>query len=82
MSFAAIHAQYPWDAVMASIAAKTETDVEIALQKSRRGQPLTLEDFKALLSPAAGRFLEPLAQLSHERTVQRFGRTMQLFAPV
>jgi 2-iminoacetate synthase len=82
MSFADIHAQYPWDTVMASIAAKTDHDVLRALQKSQQGEALSLEDFKALLSPAASRFLEPLAQLSHERTVQRFGRTMQLFAPV
>ncbi len=81
MSFASLHAAYSWNQVTASIAAKTETDVKIALEKSR-SQTLSLEDFKALLSPAASQHLEALAQLSHQRTVQRFGRTMQLFAPV
>jgi 2-iminoacetate synthase len=40
-----------------------------------------LEDFQALISPAAAPHLERMARLSHERTVRRYGRTMQLFAP-
>lgn len=51
-----------------------------ALAQAEVGQ-IDLEDFKALVSPAAAPHLEALAQLSHERTVRRFGRTMQLFAP-
>jgi 2-iminoacetate synthase len=41
-----------------------------------------LEDLAALLSPAAAPFLEEMAQLSHRLTVERFGRTMQLYAPL
>ena len=43
---------------------------------------LTLDDFAALLSPAAAPFLEEMAQTSHRRTVERFGHTMQLYAPL
>jgi 2-iminoacetate synthase len=43
---------------------------------------LDLDDFAALLSPAAAAFLEEMAQLSHRLTVERFGRTMQLYAPM
>jgi len=42
----------------------------------------TLEDFAVLLSPAAGERLEQMAQASHELTVARFGRTMQMYAPL
>jgi 2-iminoacetate synthase len=41
-----------------------------------------LEDFKAFISPAALPYLEQMAQLSHELTQKRFGKTIQLFAPM
>src|SRR5207245_41199 len=55
-------------------------DVRRALDHVRGG--LTLDDLQALLSPAAAPFLEEMAQLSHRLTVERFGRTMQLYAPM
>ena len=64
----------------AAIQAKTDADVRRALARAETGA-LDLTDFQALVSPAAAPHLERLAQLSHERTVRRFGRTMQLFAP-
>ncbi len=36
----------------------------------------------ALLSPAAMEFLEPMAQRAHAITVRRFGKTIQLYAPL
>jgi 2-iminoacetate synthase len=78
MSFKPIFEAYPWEDVKASIYAKTAADVARALAASRR----TLDDFKALISPAAAPFLEQMAQLSHRRTRQRFGNTMQLYAPL
>ena len=42
----------------------------------------TLEDFAALLSPAAGERLEELAAASRRLTLARFGRTMHLYAPL
>jgi 2-iminoacetate synthase len=41
-----------------------------------------LEDFAALLSPAAAPHLEEMAQAAHQRTIERFGKTMRLFAPL
>jgi 2-iminoacetate synthase len=35
-----------------------------------------------VLSPAAVPFLDEMAQLSHRLTIERFGRTMQLYAPL
>lgn len=43
---------------------------------------LTLDDLAALLSPAAEPFLEELALRSRAVTLGRFGRTMQLYAPL
>jgi len=56
----------------------TPGDVDRALAAERRD----LLDFAALISPAAGARLEELAGRSHRLTVQRFGRTMQLYAPL
>jgi len=41
-----------------------------------------LHDFAALLSPAADARLEEMARRAHEITVRRFGRTVQLYAPL
>ncbi|MEX6690561.1 2-iminoacetate synthase ThiH [Danxiaibacter flavus] len=67
-----------WNSIKESIYTKTAADVRTALQKSKR----SLEDFKALISPAALAFLEPMAQLSHKLTQKRFGKTIQLYAPL
>ncbi|QKZ14751.1 2-iminoacetate synthase ThiH [Spirosoma sp. KUDC1026] len=69
---------YDWDTVLRDIYATTPRQVEQALARSRR----TLDDFKALISPAAQAYLEPMAQLSHQLTQQRFGRTIQMYAPL
>jgi 2-iminoacetate synthase len=53
-------------------------DVDRALRARRR----SLADFAALLSPAAAARLEDMARIAHATTVQRFGRTIHLFAPL
>lgn len=76
--FTAIFNRYNWDEVRESILAKTPADVRDALSRSKR----TLEDFKALISPAAQPYLEEMAQLSHQLTKKRFGKTIQMYAPL
>ena len=49
---------------------------------SRPVGKLSLEDFKALIAPVAQQYLEPLAALSQQRTVERFGYTQQMYAPI
>jgi len=71
--------QLSWQEVSASIYAKTAQDVENALNKTKARN---LEDFKALISPAAAPYLEHMAQLSQQLTLKRFGKTIQLFAPM
>ena len=69
---------HSWDAVLESIFSKTERDVHLALANPKP----TLEDFKALISPAAKPFLEQMAAKSKAITQKRFGNTMQMYAPL
>ncbi|TGD79673.1 2-iminoacetate synthase ThiH [Hymenobacter wooponensis] len=78
MSFRPIFDAHRWDDVKASIYAKTAADVERALAAPKR----TLEDFKALISPAAAPYLEQMARLSQQLTRKRFGNTVQLYVPL
>ncbi|HUR46260.1 MAG TPA: 2-iminoacetate synthase ThiH [Candidatus Saccharimonadales bacterium] len=43
---------------------------------------LSLSDFAALISPAAGQLLEPVCERSQTITRQRFGKVIRLFAPL
>ena len=76
--FKEIFDTYDWDEVKASIYAKAERDVITALNKPLRD----LEDFKAMISPAALPFLEQMSQISRALTLKRFGRTMQMYVPL
>ena len=78
MTFSEQIKNYQWDDVRLSIYSKTSQDVQRALAKSR----LDLEDFKALVSPAAEPFLEQMAQKSQQLTLQRFGKTQQFYIPL
>jgi 2-iminoacetate synthase len=80
VSFVDIWRGLRFEAVRARVAGKAEADVRRALGRVRCG--LDLDDLAALLSPAAAPHLEELAQLSHQLTLERFGRTMQLYAPL
>lgn len=78
MNFKNIFDTYSWEEEKTSIYSKTSMDVEFALSSKKR----TLDDFKALISPAAIPYLEQMAKLSHELTTKRFGKTIQLYAPM
>jgi len=77
-TFENIFDKYDWNSVMESILSKTSNDVERALASDKRD----LEDFKALISPAAKPYIEQMAQLSHRLTKKRFGNTIQMYAPM
>ena len=76
--FEEVFNQYDWAAVKQSIYGKTAADVERALAGTHRD----LEDFKALISPAAAPYLEEMAQLSQRLTQKRFGKVIQLYIPL
>jgi 2-iminoacetate synthase len=77
-SFTEIFDSFDWDATKASIYAKTSYDVERALSADKR----TLEDFKALISPAAAPYLEQMAGISQQLTLKRFGKVIQMYVPL
>ncbi|MDR0970958.1 MAG: 2-iminoacetate synthase ThiH [Bacteroidales bacterium] len=67
-----------WEKVTESIYNKTEKDVELALSKKY----LSIEDFKALISPSAEKYLETMASISREITQRRFGKVIQFYLPL
>ncbi|MGN1409828.1 MAG: 2-iminoacetate synthase ThiH [Eubacteriales bacterium] len=56
----------------------TARDVKSALEHDN----CTIEDFKALLSPAAEPFLEKMAERAREETSRHFGSNVYLFTPL
>lgn len=56
----------------------TNTDVVKALDKDS----LSIEDFAALLSPAAEPYLEQMARKGKEQTQKHFGNSVSLFTPL
>lgn len=78
MKFTEIIDQYSWDDMTSRIYGKTSRDVEAALGNRNRG----IEDFMALVSPAAQPYLEQMAALSRQYTLERFGRTIQFYIPL
>ncbi|MEJ5053544.1 2-iminoacetate synthase ThiH [Sphingobacterium sp. MYb382] len=70
--------QYSWEAIKAQLYQTSAAQVERSLAKTRRN----IDDFMALISPAAAPYLEEMASLSHQLTVQRFGKNIQLYAPL
>lgn len=88
MSFYDLYKKYSWDLIGEAIAATTAADVERVLQRFSFDTPAiapgqtSLEDFLALISPAAAPYLEEMAQISQVLTQKRFGRTIQLYIPL
>lgn len=67
-----------WHVIRSRIYAKTAADAVRALHKDKRD----VEDFMALVSPAAQNCLEQMAALSRNYTQQRFGKTIQFYVPL
>ncbi|GAB4275774.1 MAG: 2-iminoacetate synthase ThiH [Deferrisomatales bacterium] len=78
MSFEAVLERFPLDECLRRIAAARPEDVDAALAAPTVGW----EEFLALLSPAAEAALEPLARRARRLTRERFGRVVQLYAPL
>ena len=70
--------KYDWEEMTRRIASTTPADVERALSKEH----LSIDDFMALISPAASRYLEQMARRSQYHTRRRFGKTMSMYIPM
>ena len=71
-------AKISWQGTTERIASKTDADVRIALSKER----LTVDDFMALISPAAVPYLEQMARKSQYYTQERFGKIISMYIPL
>jgi 2-iminoacetate synthase len=76
--FKEIFRQYCWEEVQTKIHDTSDRDVQYALNKDK----LNLGDFGALLSPAATPYLEQMAIKAQQITQRRFGKIIQLYAPL
>jgi len=77
-TFKSVFEQYNWEEVKNKIYQTTAKDVAISLAKAKRN----LDDFLTLISPVAQPYLEQMAQESHQLTKKRFGKTIQMYAPL
>ena len=78
MSFSEIFDSASIAALVRRAERSSSDDVRRALAAGAR----TLDDAASLLSPAARELLEPIAAAAHRATVDRFGKSMFLFAPL
>ncbi|MFN1218594.1 2-iminoacetate synthase ThiH [Chryseobacterium kwangjuense] len=77
-SFKDVFEHYQWDEVKERLGKVTYSDVQHSLRKKKK----TLDDFLNLLSPAAAVELELMAKMTRQLTQKRFGKTIQLYAPM
>ena len=74
----AMHA-LKWEELAEQIGSKTAADVERALGNAGHA---SIEDMKALLSPAALPYLKRMAEVSHQLTLRRYGRVVAMYEPL
>lgn len=79
MTFEPTYSQNRWEDVKQKINAASSHEVLLALNKKDKR---SIDDFCALISPAAAPYLEQMAQLSQTLTQQRFGKVIQLYIPL
>jgi len=79
MSFLDEFNRLSWEEMSERVYTKSSEDVRYALNKKGKRD---LDDFCALVSPAAQPYIEDMAQLSYELTRKRFGNTTQLYIPL
>ena len=77
-SFKDVFEKYRWEDVKQKLEKVTLTEVEKSLQKEHK----TIDDFLNFLSPVAAEKLELMAKMTQKLTQKRFGKTIQLYAPL
>lgn len=79
MSFFSLLQEHPAEDIRQRLAQIGSAEIDRALKRVK----LSMDDFLCLLSPQiSDRQLESLAAKAHQITSQRFGRTIQLYAPL
>jgi 2-iminoacetate synthase len=80
MNFIDVWRRHDFGEVARRISSSGPSEVRRALGRPRGS--VDLDDFAALLSPAASGHLEEMAQAAHQYSLERFGRTMRMYAPL
>lgn len=78
MSYFELYQQIDQDELARIAAEVDEGDVRRALGREN----LNIRDFLALISPAADPYMEQIAERARKLTLQRFGRTLLMYAPL
>lgn len=78
MTFSEIYDKCEPEKITEMINSYSVADVAKVLLKDK----INKDDFAALLSPAAGQFLEEMAVKAKYETLRNFGRTIQLYTPM
>lgn len=76
--FSEVLSDYDWQYTTDRIMSKSASDVERAMTRRYPG----IEDFMALVSPAAEPYIENMAVLSRKYTQERFGKTISMYIPM
>ncbi|MEE1898581.1 2-iminoacetate synthase ThiH [Flavobacterium rakeshii] len=77
-TFKEVFESYDWNTISSRLNQAKASDVERVLAKPRKD----INDFLIMISPAATPYLEQMAQLSRQLTQKRFGKTIQMYAPM
>lgn len=77
-NFEEVFTSYEWNDIKQKLENVTLSDVEYSLQKKQK----TLDDFLNLISMAAAPKLEVMAGMARAITQKRFGKVIQLYAPL
>lgn len=76
--FKNIYSRYSWQEIEERLAKVTNQEVLLAIHKPKK----TIDDFLVLVSEKASDSLELMAQHSQRLTQKRFGKTIQMYAPL
>ncbi|WP_448606421.1 2-iminoacetate synthase ThiH [Paenimyroides ceti] len=77
-TFHDIFKHFDWDNIRKKIYSTTVDDVRISLKKKKK----TIDDFLHFIAPNAAILLEEMMMESNRLTQQRFGKTVQMYAPM
>lgn len=80
--FTEVYHRYQFTDCQQEVESQKIEQVENALHHVLSGQKSRFDDYLALISPAAENYLEIMAQISAQKTAERFGKAIQLFMPL
>ncbi len=81
VSFLNLYSKHQFSNAVQEILSFSQKEIEIALHNAIQ-KKMVFSDYLALLSPNANLYLEEMVQLSRDITLERFGKTIQIYVPL